>query len=323
MVEPSPWDDITIPDSDFNVRQVSDQTPVPCFWGRDVAGNCLFIVELEGEHGDLFRQRRVTLKGIDVDLRRGDLNRQRLLLTLDKHVDRDLFGGFCRSLVSALEQASDSTNALSVALTHIRRWKIFLSGGPQRLSADDIRGLFAELAFLLELLDHMQSTQSAVEAWVGSEMSQHDFELPDLAVEIKSLSGAERNAVRISSEDQLESMKERLFLRIYRLSTVQDPAGSATIRTLNEIVREVEGRLDSESIIEFDRKLVLRSYAPLPDYDEPSFAISETRTYLVAQGFPRLIRSRLGVGIRAVSYEIQLEHIERHQCDSDAVFTEQ
>ena len=323
MVEPSPWDDITIPDSDFNVRQVSDQTPVPCFWGRDVAGNCLFIVELEGEHGDLFRQRRVTLKGIDVDLRRGELNRQHLLLTLDKHVDRDLFGGFCRSLVSALEQASDSTNALSVALTHIRRWKIFLSGGPQRLSADDIRGLFAELAFLLELLDHMQSTQSAVEAWVGSEMSQHDFELPDLAVEIKSLSGAERNAVRISSEDQLESMKERLFLRIYRLSTVQDPAGSATIRTLNEIVREVEGRLDSESIIEFDRKLVLRSYAPLPDYDEPSFAISETRTYLVAQGFPRLIRSRLGVGIRAVSYEIQLEHIERHQCDSDAVFTEQ
>ncbi|HEV2577124.1 MAG TPA: PD-(D/E)XK motif protein [Acidobacteriaceae bacterium] len=320
MTETSPWDDIAIPESDFNVRQVPIPTPVPCFWGRDVAGDCLFIVELEGDHGDQFRQHRVTVRGIEVDLRSGEMNRQRLLLTLDRHVDRDLFGGFCKSLASALEQATDSASALSVALTHIRRWKAFLSGGPQRLSAEEVRGLFAELAFLLELLDRNFTPKAAVEAWLGSEMSQHDYELADSAVEIKSLSGAERNAVRISSEDQLESMKERLFLRTYRLSALRD---SSTMRTLNSIVREVEERLDSESITEFDRKLVIRGYAPLPDYDEPSFAISEVRTYLVAQDFPRLIRSRLDVGIRSVSYEIELEHIPSHQCDSDAIFKEQ
>ena len=323
MAETSPWDDIAVPDSDFNVRQVSDQTVVPCFWGRNTAGDCLFIVELEGVHGDQFRQHRVTVRGIDVDLRSGELYRQRLLLTLDRHVDRDLFGGFCRSLTSALEQATDSASALSIALTHIRRWKMFLSGGPQRLSADEVRGLFAELAFLLELMDQMYSPKAAVEAWLGSEMSQHDFELPNLAVEIKSLSGAERNAVRISSEDQLESMKESLFLRIYRLSAFDNTAGSTMVRTLNTIVQEVEDRLDSESITEFDRKLAARRYAPLPDYDEPFFEISEIHTYLVAQAFPRLIRSRLGVGIRAVTYEIELEHIAPHQCDNKAVFREQ
>jgi hypothetical protein len=115
-------------------------------------------------------------------------------------------------------------------------------------------------------------------------------------------------------------MKERLFLRIYRLAALRD---ATAVRTLNEIVREVEDRLDSESITDFDRKLVARGYAPLPDYDEHSFAVSEVRTYQVAQTFPRLIRSRLDVGIRAVSYEIELENIASYQCDSDAVFKEQ
>jgi hypothetical protein len=320
MSEASPWDDIAVPKSDFNVRQVPSSAPVPCFWGRDAAGECLFITELEGDHGDEFRQQRVTVRGIQVDLRSGESNRQRLLLTLDRHVDRDLFGGFCRSLVSALEQATDSASALSVALTHIGRWKAFLSGGPQRLSADEIRGLFAELVFLLELLDWSFTPKAAIEAWLGSEMSQHDYELPNSAVEIKSLSGAERNAVRISSEDQLESLKESLFLRIYTLAPLQDATAG---RTLNGIVREVEDRLDSESLTDFDRKLAARRYAPLPDYDEHSFIVSEVRTYRVAQGFPRLIRSRLDVGIRAVRYEIELEHIAFFQTDNDKVFGEQ
>lgn len=322
MPEASPWDDIAVPESDFNVRQVSDRTPVPCFWGRDVAGDCLFIVELEGEHGDQFRHNHVTVRGIDIDLRNGGMNRQHLLLTLDRQVDRDLFGGFCRSLASALEQATDSASALSVALTHIRRWKMFLAGGPQRLSADQIRGLFAELAFLLELLNHTYSPKVAVAAWLGSEMSQHDFELPDSAVEIKSLSGAERNAVRISSEDQLESLKNHLFLRIYRLSALESSTDATATRTLNKIVREVEDRIDSDSAIEFDRKLAARGYAPLPDYDVTAFAINEIRTYLVARDFPRLIRSRLDSGISSVSYEIKLEHIDSHQCDDEDVFRE-
>jgi hypothetical protein len=320
MPDTSPWDDIAVPTSDFNVRQVSDRTPVPCFWGRNGAGDCLFILELKGDHGTQFRQHHVPVRGVQVDLRSGEANRQRLVLTLDRQVDRDIFGGFCRSLSTAVEQATDSASALSVALTHIRRWKAFLSGGAQRLSVDEVRGLFAELVFLLEILDQDFMPKASVEAWIGSELSQHDFELANAAVEIKSLSGAERNAVRISSEDQLETMKEHLFLRIYRLSALPE---SPAVRTLNDIVREVEDRLDSEAIPAFDRKLALRGYAPLPDYDEHAFVISEVRTYLVAGEFPRVVRSRLAVGIRAVSYEIELEHIAPYQCDNEAVFMEQ
>lgn len=314
MSESACWDDIAVPGADFNVRQVLGKTAVPCFWGRDTTGACLFIVELQGNHTDQFRKNVVTVHGIDVDLRGGELGQQRLVLTLEKQVDRDLFEGLCRTLASALERAADSASSLAVALAHIRRWKTFLSGRSQHLSGEEVRGLFAELTFLLELIERQPSSSVAVEAWLGPERSHQDFIFGNTAVEIKSLSGTERSTVRISSEDQLESLNDALFLRIYRLSSLSDATGS---QSLNEIVTAVQNRLgEAEAVEAFDRKLVAHSYAPLPDYDAPRFVVSNVHSYRVGDGFPRLMRSLLPKGIGRVAYEIRLEAIAPFICDN-------
>jgi hypothetical protein len=318
MSEPSPWDDIGVPGADFNVRQVPGEIAVPCFWGRDTTGACLFIVELQGDHTDPFRKNAVTVHGIDVDLRRGAPGQQRLVLTLEKQVDRDLFEGLCRALASALERATDSASSLAVALAHIRRWKTFMSGRSQHLSAEEVRGLFAELTFLLELIERQASTAAAVDAWLGPEKSHQDFIFGNTAVEIKSLSGTERSTVRISSEDQLESLNEELFLRIYRLSSLSDAAGT---RSLNDIVAAVQALLtEAEAVEAFDRKLIAHGYAPLPEYDQPRFVVSDTHSYSVVEGFPRLMRSQLPTGIDRVSYDIRLETIAPYECDNRGVF---
>ncbi|MGK2914847.1 MAG: PD-(D/E)XK motif protein [Porticoccaceae bacterium] len=320
MPESSPWDDIAVPGSDFNVRQVAGETAVPCFWARDAGGACLFIVELQGDHAAQYRKNAVTVNGIDVDLRAADQGQQRLVLALERQVDRDLFEGLCRTLASSLEHATDSASSLAVSLAHIRRWKTFLSGRSRHLSAEEVRGLFAEITFLLELIDRQVSSTAAVEAWLGPERSHQDFIFGNTAVEIKSLSGAERNTVRISSEDQLESLNDALFLRIYRLSNLVDAAGA---RSLNEIVAAVQARLGEADAVEaFDRKLVAHGYAPLPDYDAPRFVVSDVRSYRVSDGFPRLMRSQLPTGIESVAYDIRLEMIAPFECDGAAVFEE-
>jgi hypothetical protein len=307
MTDNSPWDGIAVPSADFNVRQVPSETAVPCFWGRDTTGACLFIAELQGNHTGQFRKDVVTVHGIDVDLLGGEMGQQRLVLALEKQVDRDLFEGLCRTLATALELASDSASALAVALAHVRRWKTFMSGRSHHLSAEEVRGLFAELTFLLELIEQQPSSAVAVEAWLGPERSHQDFIFGNTAVEIKSLSGTERSTVRISSEDQLESLNEALFLRIYRLSSLSDAIGS---RSLNEIVTAVQNRLgEAEAVEAFDRKLVAHSYAPLPDYDAPSFVVSNVHSYRVGDGFPRLMRSLLPKGIDRIAYELRLEAI--------------
>ena len=320
MPESSPWDDIAVPGADFNVRQVAVRTAVPCFWGRDAGGACLFIVELQGDHAAQYRKNAVTVNGIDVDLRAGDQGQQHLVLALERQVDRDLFEGLCRTLASSLEHATDSASSLAVSLAHIRRWKTFLSGRSQHLSIEEVRGLFAEIVFLTELIDRQMSSSAAVEAWLGPERSHQDFIFGNTAVEVKSLSGAERSSIRISSEDQLESLNDALFLRVYRLSSLADAAGA---RSLNEIVSAFQARLGEADAVEaFDRKLVAHGYAPLPDYDEPRFVVSDVRSYRVGDGFPRLMRSQLPTGIANVAYDIRLETIAPYECDEAAIFGE-
>ena len=318
MPESSPWDDIAVPGADFNVRQVAVGTAVPCFWGRDASGACLFIVELQGDHAAQYRKNAVTVNGIDVDLRAGDQGQQHLVLALERQVDRDLFEGLCRTLASSLEHATDSASSLAVALAHIRRWKTFLSGRSQHLSAEEVRGLFAELTFLLELMERLPSSNVAVESWLGPEKSHQDFIFGNTAVEIKSLSGTERSTVRISSEDQLESLNDELFLRIYRLSSLPDATGA---QSLNEIVAAVQAQLgEAEAVEAFDRKLVAHDYAPLPDYDQPRFVVSDVHSYRVGDEFPRLMRSCLPIGIDRVAYDIRLEALAPYECDGAAVF---
>lgn len=320
MTDSSPWGDIAVPGSDFNVRQVAGETAVPCFWGRDAGGACLFVVELQGDHSAQYQRNAVTVNGIDIDLRTGDRGQQRLVLALERQVDRDLFEGLCRTLASSLEHATDSASSLALSLAHVRRWKTFLAGRSQHLSAEEVRGLFAEITFLLELIGRQMPSNAAIEAWLGPDRSHQDFIFGNTAVEIKSLSGRERNTVRISSEDQLESLNDALFLRIYRLSSLADAAGACS---LNEIVTAVQASLGEADAVEtFDRKLVAHGYAPLPGYDQPRFIVSDVRSYRVRDGFPRLIRSQLPTGIASVAYDIRLETIAPYECDDSAMFEE-
>lgn len=320
MPESSPWDEIGVPAADYNVRQVAGATPVPCFWGRDTAGCNLFILKLAGDHMAQFRRNVPAMNGVGVDLRDGGSGgTQRFVLTLEQQVDRDLFEGLCLTLVSALSVATDSSSSLAVSLAHIRRWKTFLAGrGGQHLSPEEIRGLFAELTFLLELLDRFPTSAHAVAAWLGPEKSQQDFIYGNTAVEIKSVSGAERSTVRISSENQLESLNDALFARVYRLSNLPEAAQAIS---LNGIVARVQGRLShAEAVDSFDRKLIAHGYAPLPQYDEPALVVTDVRSYRVTDAFPRLIRSTLPGGIMNVTYDIKLEAIAPFQCDNNDIF---
>lgn len=318
MPDTSPWDGISVPNADFNVLQVSGARAVPCFWGKDESGSCLFIVELDGDHTTLFRRDAVIVNGLAVDLRSGSAGHQRLILALDRQVDRDLFESLCRALASALLSASDSATALAITLAHLNRWKLFLAGRDgQRLSDDAVRGLFAELVFLRELIVSLGS-EDAVEAWLGPERSQQDFIFGNTAVEIKSLSGTERSEVRISSEDQLESLNDNFFLRIYRLSSLAEVAGGLS---LNDIITILQSELNSvEAVTEFDRKLVAHCYAPLIAYDNPKFAVSEISTFAIDNSFPRLARSALPTGIVKVAYTIRLEAIDAFRTDNALVF---
>lgn len=315
----TPWDEIKEPSSDYNVRLVLDKGAVPLYWGKDSVGHCLFVVELQGDHAEQFRKDRTSVHGIKVDLRRlDDSGRHGLVLTLEKHVDKDLFMRLCETLAESLQPVVDYSTALEVTLAHIKRWKAFLAGRKSSLlSAEEIRGLFSELLFLRHLYQSILDERSAMEAWCGPDRSHQDFIFGNTAVEVKSISGRERSTVRISSEDQLEALCDKLFLEVYRLSDMPD---SDQAISLNGLVKLIENELgDALAMEEFSKRLAANGYVEMREYDTPILMVAAQHTYRVTEGFPRLVRSELPDGIARVGYEIELEKMAEFKCDQNEI----
>jgi len=315
MSDHLPWDGIAIPDADYNVRLVQHCGAIPVYWGRDCDGKFLCLVSLVGDHQSLFMQEKLSIKGLHVDLRQDGLqNCQNLVLTLERHVDSDLFHALCKSLVISLRQVTLPEVALSVTLQHLKRWRIFLMGqNAHLLSSQEYRGLFAELIFLERLLEVNPVQAHAVNAWAGPDRVHQDFIFSGRAVEVKSLSSSDQNAVRISSENQLETTECQLFLVCFSLAESQE---STIATSLNDLVGKIVAMLkDKDIAASFEAKLADYGYIPLPDYDSPKLLVTNIQTYLVGDDFPKLVRSGLPVGVVHVHYQVELDKIGRFGCD--------
>lgn len=316
----TPWDDIHTPDASYNVlREGESPAAVPLYWGRDVEGRYLFIVSLAGDHSEHIKGRVPNIRGIDVALRSSEASgEQRLVLTLEQSTDRDLFSGLCRTLISSLQEVPSATAALDVTLAHLARWKTFLSGrNPRVLSNEEVRGLFAELQFLRRLYQGGMPEAAALDAWCGPDRSQQDFVYGDTAVEIKAISGQERNSVHISSEDQLETTCENLFLAVYRLG---DMPGDERAMSLNDLVAAMEEELGTAGVVEgFFAKLGTCGYVHMDEYDRPQLVVMGQQFFRVTGDFPRIVRSQLADGLTAVRYQIQLERIARFGCEEGEI----
>ena len=311
----NPWDEIEKPVADYNVLLVEGSGRIRMFWGKDTDGRFIFIVELEGEHRKEFENNGTSIQGIKTDLRAfKPAGSQGLVLTLEQKVDKDLFFGLCETLVAAVQPIEESGTALAVALTHIKRWKAFMAGNKRGiLTPSEVRGLFAELQFLRLLASDPLSESDAVRAWCGPEGLNQDFVFGDRAVEIKALTGRERSRVKISSEDQLESVCDNLFLMVFRLTEQNDSSKSLS---LNDLVGLIEGGLtDVQAAKELMKKLAKYGYVELREYDRPKILVSNHQSYRVVDGFPRIVRSGLPTGVSHVGYSIALEEINGFKCD--------
>lgn len=317
MTEKIPWKEIKTPDQDYNVRRIDRKTAVEMYWGKDTEGRCLLLVRMRGDLTKQFQKEKITARGVNTDLRLIDsIGTQFFVISLEREIDIDLFLAFCDTMIDIIEPIDDSAVLMSVIFGHLRRWKAFLAGRTLRiLSVEEQRGLFCEIRYIQSLIDGILSEKEAVSAWRGPYRQQQDFIYLDRAVEIKSLYGNTRNAIHISSEDQLETTCPNLFLSVYRL-TEQSPSDRAL--SLNGLVRQVYSSLgDDEAVEMFLEKLAVAGYVELKEYNSPALIVTGANVYRVEEDFPRITRSSLPSAILKVSYDLQLHEISKYQCPTD------
>jgi len=242
------------------------------------------------------------LKNINVQFR--TINGKALVISLLDNAHREIFETLCRDIVEAAEGAPDQSAALDRVIRRTRRWHFLLKGGSfQGLSKEEQRGLVGELAFLREI-STLLSPETGIEGWTGPEGAAKDFEFPAACIEVKARRGAAKPYIRISSEDQLSDVTGRqLFLRVYDVDSAIIPEGDNLHSHVEKTVALFEDHPDCLDVLE--ERLEAVGYERSHDYDKRRWIVGASRTFKVADGFPRITAPLTG-GVHNVTYAIGL-----------------
>jgi len=206
----------------FSRLRVDASTDFALFWTRDENNHPGLLVEIsKAIPEDTLREVRINIHDIvpDVIL---DNDLRAVTITLIEDYHQDIFLKVCLDLVERVVAVNKIEQNFSLVCARLRKWQRMLSSRSRRmLSGNEVRGLYAELYFIREMLEHNPEHETLlVQGWEGPERIQHDFVLNEVAVEVKSVAGTQKGKVRISSEDQLESHLQKLYLRVDRKSVV-------------------------------------------------------------------------------------------------------
>ena len=308
---------VETPASEINRIRVDRSHPYDFFWGKDVSGHYLLVLRFDAVLLDSIKIRKIILTGITTDIRIvPDTADGIFLITLQNAENADIFFTLCESLIKKTRNVQDVHAAIAVIYSQLERWRTLLSSAKHnRLSAQEVQGLFGELLFLEECIDGQHvSTQAAIEGWQGPKGAPHDFIFGRSAVEIKSIGGSYADSVKISTESQLTTHLETLHLRVIFLAIDRDCNSGFSLNDF--ILRLKEKIADSDLILIFEERLAEVGYFDIPEYDFPCFSVVQTRTYEVREGFPCITPESLAPGISDVSYCIAFSSIAGYICDS-------
>lgn len=303
----NPWQTITQPHIDFNVRRVSESHPLSLYWGRDTQGRYLFIYDMIGLPAPE-KKSLPKLAGISFVVAIEN-SRVKLVLILNEIANWELFYSICTDLIRATSILDDHIGGGSVFLRRLVRWQEFLKRKrPEILSPEEIKGLIGELLFLQEKLVTAFGWDEAVASWKGPEGAPQDFSIQEMAIEVKCQSGGSTPTVRITSAEQLNPQLPEGFLVVFTISSADKEQAEAF--TLNELVDRIRRQLEivSETTRErFEEMLFLADYAIREEYDEQKYRRIAAKCYQISEDFPRIRLSTIPAGVDRVSYSLKLE----------------
>jgi hypothetical protein len=216
----------------------------------------------------------------------------------------DVFAALAEDLSRRIETA-DTLDAASVFMSQLLRWQRFLAASARGLSEAARRGLWGELHFMLEVLVPVVGGGAAF-GWMGPHAGHQDFRLEAAWVEVKTTLANLPQAVRVTSERQLdETHAPALFLHVLALDAVE---GGET--TLPALVRRVRSALSPwpQALEQFEDGLLAASYLDLhaPHYAGMAFVVRRQDMFRVGPGFPHIVENDLPLGVGDVSYSLSL-----------------
>jgi len=299
-----PWKALNVPKSGFYAKKISGAVNSELYRARNSKGDYLGIFYFPA------RKNRVNidnLNNLKIDFFPDHDGKSSLIFTLGK---RELFSIF-DTLLLDLDKAiiSDKDDSVTTVKDRINRWRvIFQKEISHKLSENTLQGIFGELSFLNECAVKYK-IENTIHLWHGPEGHNQDFVIGNNTIEIKTVSTSKASYCTISSEKQLESHQDNLYLKVFVVSKTPDKSGL----TVPELVNDIEHKIMNSKpdlLQPFYAKLSEIGYFYDSNYDNIRFLVVDAFEYLVDKEFPSITSRKLPTGITDVSYRLSLNDIE-------------
>lgn len=290
-------------------QRLFDSHPLHLYFGVSSGGSPLLLLVTDSEANlpDLSGPVKT------VKARRADGRHATSIGLEDKRYDR-AFIGMCIELARVTQEAGTETAALKVLERTLHHWKkMFTNPGGRRLSDSQIRGLLAEVHFLVHSLIPLRGVRECIDAWVGPFGAPQDFCFHDRLIEVKSLRPGV-GKVWITSVGQLDAPGTRPLV----LATVEvedDTFNSgATSMSLLDCVRSIHQLTEGDPAL--NEALDLRWTAlglDLHDevYASKFFRIGEVDRFAVLDDFPILRSESVPPEVEELKYRLRIGPLER------------
>lgn len=228
------------------------------------------------------------------------------LVLNDPHY-QDIFSSLTEDVASFCSREPSEKAMLRALLLRLEKWQQFLDRyGSEGLSLPAQQGLYGELRFLHDYLIPAVGAVQAVSAWTGPKKTPQDFQMADVAIEVKTSIAKQHQKIPIASEQQLDDTGvDALYL--YHLSLRELHNGGETLPGIIAAIRDELSGYPAQSNI-FENLLFLAGYLDKHHdrYKDTGYADRSTHIFHVKEGFPRITEQALSNGVGDVQYSVSL-----------------
>lgn len=209
-----------------------------------------------------------------------------------------------RSYLSNVQNSKDFSSSTQKIL---KKWKEFFSSNKDIiLSESKAQGLYGELLFLKELIEH--KSPGVVDSWVGVSNATHDFYVGQNAFEIKTTSTQEPYEAHINNAYQLDNndVNGKLYMRFYAFR--RDSIGGRKLPELISIIRK-QLKNDIFCLETFNRKIEQAGYIDAASpYYITGYTLREAYTFEVEEDFPKIHRNLIPKGVTNLKYNLSISN---------------
>jgi len=290
-------------------RRIPSKGVFPAFLATDFKkGIRLLYIKLYDDH-DLIIENLPRFRGLDISLALTSIGefKEDMFLKFTQSIPNtdNIFELVISDICDKIIQIQNKRNLNALLTKVVNEWKIFFEKQENEiLSIAAQKGLVGELHFLKDYLFNKYSFTESVFYWTGSDRTNHDFQIVNSAIEVKTTSSKQHKKFTISSERQLDcSGIEHLYLSLFAINLHSNMPN----RTLPALIREIYKQIQNDPIATFQFQIKLTKYGyneTLAEKYTIGFSIFEMKFFEVIEGFPRLLQKNLPDGIGDLKYSV-------------------